>query len=1243
MFDRIIKLRSVLTALVILAVAALLLNQTATNPATASGGDTSVIVELKDEPGAVYKARAERAGQPISDAALQSYRDRLRAKQDEFLSALSSSGVSATAMSRNVKNPDGSVAATVQLRYTLVLNGVALNVPRSAISAIENMPQVKKVHLNEMLQPVLNKSVGYIGAPKVYGSIKHLGPDNNIVEGYEGYGVNIAVLDTGIDWTHPMFGGDPTPPRLGVSPEAAAVNTNKKVIYNLPLTDIAANDGFGHGTHVASTAAGYLARHPGPDGVPLTGDEFDLHGVAPQAKLMSYTVCSNIRSIPGSLGLPSIGGCESADIALALEDSVSPFTLTGLHTKPIAHVINLSLGGGGGPENVTAIACSNAALTGATVVAASGNSGPGEGTTGSPAAGVHVISVGATTHPGAAASLWSGDLLQASSFPQSTTGAVTPATNFSTAAGFNRITLFPMQGSASLPASAMAQRYAYVSLAEGTWPASVRGRIALVRDALGATNFDIVAQAANAGAVGVIVFDSRGTVNGVKTIIPAATIAPEDGEVLVDALSSTDNNAVDPPNGTLSELPIRMNPFVSASFVGEMGDFSSRGPVRGLGQVKPDVSAPGVAVLAAVPPGSLLGAIGTLENTPQYAHLDGTSMATPHVAGVVALIKQAHPTWSPDVIRTVLINTSTNMRNQAGTPKADGHTTADSIIAQGGGLVDVPEAVNAKALMGVTNSDPEGPLDEPAILGSHSFGEVPVINNRVTHTAPITVTVRDLSGQGGTYDLAVANNRDLQLGGISVSTSQASINVPAGGEATFTVNATVDGDLLRDTMAAKTYGTSIVFERIQMQWFVTARRSDGGETLRMPFFFRPGPSMPADPVVVTTEHTDILPAGDAGAQRDTLGFDPLLSDVTYKDIPFNVDASTFRIEAATDWMQVGETGQPDLDYQLLGPDGEIVAQSGNGVGGEFVSVTVTQPGIYTHRVIGFSNVATEFTVTTTLTKGNAPPVMEAIAGDFTNAQGKPVDFDGSINLSWLPTSGATGYEVERSTDGTTYELVGTTNGATTLALTDQPNGELHYRVSALAPGQIGSYVTAPSNAATVVVDPRSKVDITAVVSTAMSNVSLTGGVFRMSLTLQNNSTSSYVPLVEMNIVRISSASGTVSVKNADNGGNGKSASTAALFGYSNLLGTDQEFAAAEITGSRALEFNDSAAEMFSFDVVVTAFERGATDSGGGGAAAPAGGGAGAGSGSSGTSLQLLTKVMRITVSPLTGSVTAKLL
>ena len=117
------------------------------------------------------------------------------------------------------------------------------------------------------------------------------------------------------------------------------------------------------------------------------------------------------------------------------------------------------------------------------------------------------------------------------------------------------------------------------------------------------------------------------------------------------------------------------------------------------------------------------------------------------------------------MIRTALINTATNMRNETGAAKADGPSTADSIIAQGGGLINVFEAMNAKAQMGVVGDG----INSPNILGSHSFGEVFVINSRVTHTVPVIVTVRDLSGQGGTYNLAVANNRDLQLAGINVA------------------------------------------------------------------------------------------------------------------------------------------------------------------------------------------------------------------------------------------------------------------------------------------------------------------------------------------------------------------------------------------------------------------------------------------------------------------------------------------
>jgi hypothetical protein len=264
--------------------------------------------------------------------------------------------------------------------------------------------------------------------------------------------------------------------------------------------------------------------------------------------------------------------------------------------------------------------------------------------------------------------------------------------------------------------------------------------------------------------------------------------------------------------------------------------------------------------------------------------------------------------------------------------------------------------------------------------------------------------------------------------------------------------------------------------------------------------------------------------------------------------------------------------------------------------------------------------------------------------DFNNAQGTAVDFDGAVNLAWSATPGATSYEIERSTGGGDFELVGTAGGNDTgILLTNQPVGEHTYRIKALAPGQIGSYETAPSNTKNVIVDPRTKVDITSQISTAMSNVSFIGGVFNLDLNITNNGTSTYVPLVELYVVGITSASGTVNVRNADNGGNGRSLNTAALFGYSNLLGSDEQFTPAEVSGKRMLQFNDPAAELFSFDVVVTAFQSNGSGGGeGAGAQAPAAGGTGT-QGGSGSSPLAILKVMRITVNPLTKTVTAKLL
>ncbi|HUQ31013.1 MAG TPA: S8 family serine peptidase [Pyrinomonadaceae bacterium] len=1224
MLGKFIKLRSLLIVLVLFIVAAVLLDRTATQPASASGATVSVIVEFKDDAAAVYKAKAAKAGQTVSQEGLEAYRKQLTARQDQFLNNLSASGVTASVVSRSVKGPDGSVAGVVPLRYTLVYNGVALSVPKSAIPVIEAMSQVKKVHPNGLLFTQLNSSVKYIGAPKVYGAVEELSQFDDLREGYEGQGINVAIIDTGVDWTHPMFGGDLTPPRLGVAPPTPALtSTNKKVIYYLPLTDIAANDGFGHGTHVASTVAGYLAMHPGSDGIPGTADDIRLHGVAPQAKIMSYKVCSDIKSSVTSLGVAPLGGCEYSDTIMGIEDSVSPFTVTG-QPKPVANVINMSLGGAGGPDSPTAVAASNAALLGTTVVAASGNSGPGDGTTGAPAAGTHVISVGATTHPGGAP-LWSVDVLQAGAISPATTGAVTPAKNLPAQSGFDRLKLYPMKGTPPPAANSFAQRYVFINNPLGQWPASVAGRIALVKDPglASATFADAANQAAAYGAVGMIYFSTSTNPTAGSASIPSANILPEDGEILVDALSSADDNSVDPPSGALSELPVRMNPIFSDKFMGEMGDFSSRGPVRGFGQIKPDVSAPGVAVLAALPPGSLLGGlIGGLEGTPNYGHLDGTSMASPHVAGAVVLIKQAHPDWSSDVVRTALINNATNMRNESGTPKTD--AAADSILAQGGGLIDVPGALRTKALMGVEGDG----LETPEILGSHSYGEVPVINSRVAHTRQVTVAIRDLSGQGGTYNLRVANNRQLEHSGISVTLSNASVSVPANGSASYTVNATVDGNVIRNTA-----------ESIQMQWYVVAERAGGGQTLRMPFYLKPTPTVPASLRSESQTITDTMTGMDYGNEA--------VAGVTYKEYPVELGASVLTLEGSLDFLEVNESGYNDLDLYLYDPDGNQIAVSGNPGGPEYLKVNITRPGTYTWRVTGFVNVPnTEFTLVTTQGIGTPAPALSSIAGDFTNAQGKAVDFDGSINLNWQAVDGATGYEVERSTDGTNYSVIASpAANQTSLALADQPNGENFYRLRSLSPGKIGSYVTAPSDVRSVVVDRRGKVDITGQVATAMSGVSFTGGVFKVDLNVKNNSASAYVPLVELNVVRISSTSGTVSVKNADNGGNGKGVQTAALYSYSNLLGADQVFSPLEVTGNRSLEFNDPAAEMFSFDVVVTAYQQGSNGAaatggdGGGGAAA---GTSATGGSSPGTSLQSLTKVMRITVNPLTKSVVAKL-
>jgi subtilisin family serine protease len=1188
MHGKSIRLRSILTLLIFLFATVILLNRTATVEVSADIGTTSLIVELKGDPGAVYKAKAEKSGASVSAEQLQAYRNQLRSSQDQFLSALSARGVSFQVDGVDVKGLDGVSMGRIDYRNTLVLNAITLNVPKAAVAVIKSMPQVKRVEPNRMQKLLLSKSVDYINAPAVYGQVQELTADQDNREGYEGQGINVAVLDTGIDWKHEMFGGDPTPPRHGLAPPVAALNTNKKVIYYLPLTGTV--DDYGHGTAAASNIAGYLGFAPGADKLPGTADDIRLHGVAPQARLMGYKVCTGT------------GSCVTAATNLAIEDAVSPLTLS-LQPKPVANVINLSLGGVGGPDDSSAVAASNAALLGTTVVASAGNEGPGENTVGSPAAGRHVIAVGANNEPAGGSN--TVDLIN----------------------GRSQMIANLLDGSTP-PSADITQNYVFCGLAEtpDQVPDSVSGRVALIArggsvntpeglpTSAGTGLFSNKAAFAFAkGAIAVIIYNNIDGELSAATVrastIPVVGMSKENGEYLKGLIGS---NAF----GAISARQVRLNKALL--FNPQMADFSSRGPVQGLGQVKPDVTAPGVAILSAtVRVGSADSNTGTMFDPTGYIHASGTSFSGPHVAGAVALVKQAHLDYSPDKIRAALMNTSTNLRNSSRTPKTDG-LSSDSIIEQGAGLVDVAAAIRAKAVMGVEGDG----IIEPAILASHSFGETPILNNRIANTQSVTVTIQDTSGQGGTYNLSTANNRFLQLDGANATVSPASVEVPANGSVTFTASITIDGDKIRDTSSPK-----------QFQWYVVAKRAGSNESLRMPMYLKALPTVPGGAAGSQTESfTGTVPAGDTGLQ--------LAEGVTYVDQPVQVSAATLKIDATLDFPT--DDGVTDLDLFLYDPSGNEVASSTNAGGPESLSANIAGGGTYVYRVVGWSNASAGYTLASTQSVGGAPPIVQAFASDFTGADGVRTDFDGNYSLNWQPQGDVLKYEIEESTDGTNYTAIRQVEGNTTsVAFMDVANGTRSYRVRAITPGRIGFFVTIPSNVESITIDRRGKVDITGTTASAISNVSLFSGVFKMDIDLTNNATSTYVPLVEFNIVRITSTSGTVSVINAENNGTGTSAASAALFSYSNLLGADQLFAPAEKTGKRTIQFRDNTSEMFSFDAVVTAYQNGSSAAAGGGASgAPASGGA---SGGNIPGLPTLPKVMRFTVNPLTKAVTAKLL
>jgi subtilisin family serine protease len=883
-----------------------------------------VTIELRSPPA----ARHDRAGATWRDALGRLARNRL-AQQDAFIASLPAHGIRLLPARAQARQADGATRA-VTYRYTTLLNGFSAWVAEGDVERLRKLPDVRSVHLDHGLRLQLNRAIDYTLATNhepaarrlaVYGADEEMAPAGSAghpetpktttADGYEGQGIVVSVIDTGIDWKHPMFGGTGhTTPTPQLPPNAPASGDNTKVKYLVNLSAGDPGDDFGHGTFVASNAGGYRVDGDTPanpgygigqdgSGVGPTPGGTVLHGTAPQVELMGYKTLS------------AAGTGVNNSTQLALDDSVSP-CVTAVDTtgqcieKPIADVINLSLGGGGSAISASSKIANNAALSGAIVVASAGNDGPGATTVGAPCMGTLVICVAASLDPGSisgAAVLAPGSILAETGLgagPAPETGAASDA-NAPQPGERQTIRLFNAAGGGPIPDGSLSAHYVYADMAvlTNTAPTTVANRIALVNGTGAFAN--IANSVAPLGPAAILIITDVESATAVAVIggVPTFTINPADADYLLGLMDAGD----EVPHGTVSTLPLRITDGIALDvYEPAMAGFSSRGPNAVAGSdyrnIKPDVTAPGAGILAAATPDGNPNASGMGEPS-GYIVASGTSFSGPITAGAMALIRQhVRETLGLDTIdlddpqyrakrfdtvtvaRALAQNTATNLRSGRGVAEPDG-TDSATVHDLGSGHINVAAALDAKAILVAPTKllgngvefdvpalnpptlDANGHLD--VLLPTYSFGPVGVAGAPGVIAKTVPAFLRDVTdGDGaGSYTLTWQNDLNASHPGVAISflpasgtTPITSINVSSGGTAEFKVRIAIDGQ-------------QYLLPNTDILWYVTATHSSGRK-LRMPLYLR---AVAYESSLVTAAPVQAAPTVETSATAPECGTD----------------------------------------------------------------------------------------------------------------------------------------------------------------------------------------------------------------------------------------------------------------------------------------------------------------------------------------------------------------------------------
>lgn len=529
-------------------------------------------------------------------------------------------------------------------------------------------------------------------------------------------------------------------------------------------------DADGHGTHVASIAAGNAVN------ASVFGKSVgQISGMAPRARVAVYKACWLEEGL-------SRASCSVADLQKAIEDAVADGV----------DIINYSIGDANAsmadPDDLELLAAVEAGIV-SVVSAGNKDADKSAYTIESPATTPWVISVGATSRAGervAEAIRINQPESLANLYESREAGITPPLTTYGPLTGK---LILANDGSTVVPDDENETG----TIFDGCTPlenfTEIRGNVALVQR--GYCNFDQkIAIAADAGAIAVVVFSNDMqllvmTGDAALVNIPAVMIDQANGQLLRDALLA--GNAV--------EITLDKSQFVTFEDDGNvMGTFSGRGPSFGDSDfLKPDLVAPGTAILGGQTPDVANGFRGE-----SFQYLSGTSQSAPHVAGIAALIKQAQPDWGPAEIKSALMTTSRqNIRKENNRGPANpfdmgaGHIVPNSAIDPGLLYpVDTQAYDEYLCTIGVERLPPEQ-CQELALTGySNIARNINLPSVAVTELAGSVKVKRRVTNAGPPAQFTVETNVPE---GISLEVAPASLSLTTGESADFTLTFRSDG------------------------------------------------------------------------------------------------------------------------------------------------------------------------------------------------------------------------------------------------------------------------------------------------------------------------------------------------------------------------------------------------------------------------------------------------------------------